>query len=97
MAVKKKTFFGKRKKKKKTFLNLLERDYKRFQKRLRKKIQKVLKRSIRKKKHFYKMMKNGAQYFEIIINVLFIATVFVLFWKKSRDPEFLSDFGATKL
>jgi len=86
-----------REKRKKSFLRLIESDFKKFQKRTRKEINKVFNRSLKNKKRFRKMMKEGPMFMEGAVNVIFILIVFVLFWKKARNPEFLSDFGATKL
>ena len=42
-------------------------------------------------------MKNGARILELSVDVVFVLIVLVLFWKKAKDPDFLNDFGATKL
>lgn len=86
-----------RRKKKKTFLQRCEADLIKIQKKSRKKLRKFFKNASKKERRFRKILKNGARYMEMAVNVLFIGVVFFLFLKKAKDPEFLNDFGATKL
>ncbi len=53
--------------------------------------------SRRKQKRIYKLLTRGPAYFEIIVNVVFGLVVFVMFWKKAKNPKFLENFGETKL
>lgn len=91
---KKKTFF---KKKKKTVRQRLEADLIKIQKKARKKLRKYFKNIHKKERKFRGLMKNGARILELSVDVLFVLIVLVLFWKKAKDPDFLNDFGATKL
>lgn len=91
---KKKTFF---KKKKKTIRQRLEADLIKIQKNARRKIRKHFKNLHKKERRFRSLMKNGARILELSVDVIFVLIVLVLFWKKAKDPDFLNDFGATKL
>lgn len=84
-------------KKKKTFWQRCEADLKKIQKRNRKKLRKFFANASKREKRFRRLLKNGARYMELTVDFLFIVVVFFLFWKKSRNPDFLNDFGATKL
>lgn len=91
---KKKSFF---KKKKKTIRQRLEADLIKIQKKARKKLRKQFKNLHKKERKFRSLMKNGARILELSVDVVFVVIVLVLFWKKAKDPDFLNDFGATKL
>lgn len=91
---KKKTFF---KKKKKTVRQRLEADLIKIQKKARKKLRKYFKNIHKKERKFRGLMKNGARILELSVDVVFVLIVLALFWKKAKDPDFLNDFGATKL
>lgn len=84
-------------KKKKTVRQRLEADLIKIQKKSAKKIKKIFKNADKKERKLRKLLKNGFRYMEIGVNILFIVVVFFLFWKKSRNPDFLNDFGFTKL
>lgn len=91
---KKKKFFYK---KKKTIRQRLEADLIKIQKKARKKIQRYFKNLHKKERRFRGLMKNGARILELSVDVVFVLIVLVLFWKKAKNPDFLNDFGATKL
>ncbi len=83
--------------KKKTFGQKLQSVGKKRQKSRKKLMKKFLRSSRRSQKRIIKILTKGPAYFELIINVLFVVTVFFLFWKKSKDPGFLENFGDTKI
>lgn len=83
--------------KKKTFGQKITAAGKKRDKKRNKLMKKFLKSSRRSQKRVLKLITKGPAYFEIFINIIFAAVVFFLFWKKSKDPTFLSDFGETKL
>lgn len=83
--------------KKKTFGQKLQKAGKKREKMHAKLIKKFLRSSRRSQKRVLKILTKGPAYFEILINLLFAGIVVFLFWKKSKNPDFLSDFGETKL
>lgn len=83
--------------KKKTFGQKLQAASKKHTKKSNKLVKKFLRSSRRSQKRMLKILTKGPAYFEIMINVVFAFVVFFLFWKKSKDPTFLENFGETKL
>ncbi len=83
--------------KKKTFGQKIQEASKKRQKKTNKLIKKFMKSSRRSQKRVIKILTKGPAYFEIFVNVIFALVVFFLFWKKSKDPTFLENFGETKL
>ncbi len=86
-----------RKKKKRTFWQKCEADIKKLQKKGRKKLRKYFKSVGKSERRFRKLMKNGFRYMELTLDFVFVVVVLFLFWRKAKDPDFLNDFGATKL
>lgn len=83
--------------KKKTFGEKLFEIGKKRSKKNKKLSRKFLRMSRRSQKRIFKLLTKGPAYFEIFVNIAFGAVVLFLFWKKTKNPDFLSNFGETKI
>ena len=68
-------------------------EFKKSRKRSAKMTKKLMNADVKIKKNFYKRITSGPKKIEFILTVLFIIVVFFLFWKKSKNPEFLSNIS----
>lgn len=60
-------------------------------------LKKVIGNPVKRTKSFFKFMKKAPVFLEWTICILFIGVVFVLFFKKAKNPSFLEHFKEIKL
>lgn len=83
--------------KKKTFGQKLQDAIRKREKKINKMAKKFLKSSTRSKKRIFKILTKGPKWFEMFVYAIFAVVVCYLFWRKSKDPTFLENFGETKI
>ncbi len=83
--------------KKKTFGQRLHDAIKKREKRINKLTKKFLKSSRKSQKRIIKILTKGPAWFELFVHAIFAIVVCYLFWRKSKDPTFLENFGETKI
>lgn len=81
----------KKKFRKKTYFEQLLADIKRQRKKSRKLTRKFIALPVKKKEQLYKKLLRNPKFLEILINVVTLGVVFFIFYRKAKDPDFLSD------
>lgn len=83
--------------KKKTFGQRVQAAIKKREKRIAKLTKKFLKSSRKSQKRIIKVITKGPAWFELFVHGVFAVVVCYLFWRKSKDPTFLENFGETTI
>ena len=81
----------KKKFRKKTYFEQLVSDIKRQRKKSRKLTRKFIALPVKKKEQLYKKLLRNPKFLEIVINCITLGVVFFIFYRKAKDPNFLSD------
>ncbi len=76
---------------KKTYFEQLLDDIKRQRKKSRKLTRKFIALPVKKKEQLYKKLLRNPKFLEIVINCITLGVVFFIFYRKAKDPNFLSD------
>lgn len=71
------------------YLDSYAKEFKKSRKRSAKWTKKIMNADSEIKKNFYKRITKGPKRLDIFIKIVFVIFVFILFWKKAKNPEFL--------